>query len=368
MRRWLYGVALALCVPVSVRAQSVLPDWTVDGYRELNYPNSQYYTGYAIERIPTNASLANELKKIEDAARNAMAESIIVQIQSDAQLVTQRESQQTDGHLSEQIVSTYKQQISTSTNAKTVGVEVRSCYDPSSNLGYAFAFVEKARLGEYYKGQITLLLQRSEAMLEAVEELVRVGKKIPAREKCDEAAEVLKEADQYRILCSAVLGADEEALQSERYRTISRRIEQKRLSLEQSTRVYVTCTWKDRNYPEYEEQAAVVEALVKQALSRQDCSIVERDDAADFVLTMTASTTQRSDGSAAAYGIISYYANVQGTLRNCHTDKTVASFAVVNDPHAYAAGKTDAAAVAKAFQSASLQQVILEAVLPKISN
>ncbi len=367
MSRWLLRVALALCMPISTWAQSIVPDWTMDGYRESNYPNELYYTGFVIERIAADASLADELKKIEDAARNSMAESIIVQIQSNAQLITQRTSQQSGGHFSEQIVSSYKQQISTSTNAKTAGVEVRSYYDPLSNMGYAFAFVEKARLGEYYKNQIELMLQRTASILESVDELVRVGKKIPAREKCTEGINVLEEIEQYRTLYSVVIGANDAALQTDKYMTIQRLTEQKMLALEQSTRVYVTCTWNSKDYPEYDGQAIVVEDLVKQSLSRQECSIVDDSGSADFVLTMTASTTQRSDGSD-AYGIISYYANVQGVLKNCHTNKTVASFVILNDPHAYSAGKTDAVAISKAFKLQSLQNVIMNAIMPKIRN
>lgn len=249
----------------------------------------------------------------------------------------------------------------------TAGVEVRSYYDPSSNMGYAFAFVEKERLGEYYKNQIDLMLQRIVSIFESVDELVRVGKKIPAREKCTESMNVLKEIEQYRVLYSAVMGSNDAALQTDRYMTMLRLTEQKMLMLEQSTRIYVTCTWDGKDYPEYDGQAVVVEDLVKQSLSQQECSIVDHSDSADFVLTMTASTNQRSDGSD-AYGIISYYANVRGVLKNCHTNKTVASFVILNDPHVYSAGKTDAVAISKAFKLQSLQDEIMNAIMPKIKN
>lgn len=360
-------VVMAMCMPIYIWAQSVVPNWTTDGYRELNFPDELYYTGYVIERIPTDASLADELKKIEDAARNSMAESIIIHIQSNTQLVTQRESKQSGDHFSEQIVSSYKQRISTSTNAKTVGVEIRSYYDPSSNMGYAFAFVKKAKLGEYYKSQIELMLQKSESMLNTADELVNVGKKIPAREKCAEGMRLLDEIEQHRTMYTVVMGANEAALQTDRYMMLLRLTEQKMLSLEQSTRVYVTCVWNCKDYPEYEGQAAVVEDLVKQSLNKQECSIVDDDYSADFILSMTASTTQRSDGSD-TYGIISYYANVQGVLKNCRTNKTVSSFAILNDPHVYSAGKTEAVAVSKAFRLHSLQDVIMNAVMPKLKR
>ena len=367
MSRWFLCMVIAICMPTYLSAQSIMPDWTMDGYRDLKYPNGLYYTGFVVERISADASLADELKRVEDAARSSMAESIIVHIQSNAQLITQRESQQLGSNFSEQIVSSYKQQISTSTNAKTAGVEVRSFYDPSSNMGYAFAFVEKAKLGEYYKTQIELLLQKTESILEAVDDLVGFGKKIAAKEKCTEGRLVLDEIEQFRMLYSTVAGADDVALQTDKYTSILRMTEQKILMLEQSTRVYVSCVWNDKEHPEYEGQAVVIEDLVKQSLSQKECNIVDDSDSADYVLTMTASTSQRSDGSD-AYGIISYYANVQGILKNCSTDKTVASFAILNDPHAYSAGKTDAVAISKAFKLQSLQDVILNAIMPRIKN
>lgn len=367
MIRRLYCIVAAICMPICLWAQSVLPDWTIDGYRELNYPTEQYYTGYVIERISPNASLGDELKKIEDIARTSMAESIIVHIQSNAQLITQRDALQSNGQFSEQIISAYKQQISTSTNAKTAGVEVRSYYDPSLNMGYAFAFVQREKLGEYYKNQIELMLQKASAILESVDELVSVGKKIPAREKCTDGIKVLQDIEQFRVLYSVVIGANDIALQTDRYMATLRLTEQKMLALEQSTRVYVTCSWAAKNFPEYNGQAIVVEDLVKQSLSRQECSIVDDGSEADFILTMTASTSQRSDGSG-AYGIISYYANVQGTLKNCHTNKTVASFVILNNPHAYSAGKTDAVAISKAFKLESLYKEIMDAIMPKIKN
>ena len=355
------------CLPSSIFAQSSTPEWTNDTYREVNYPAEDYYTGYVFDRISPNISLTDALRNIETAARNTLAESIVVHIQSEAKMVMQSESQQSGGKFSEQIVSTYKQQISTSTNAKTAGVEVRSYYDSSQNIGYAFAFVKKDKLGDYYKNQIDLMLQKSELIIDSVDELVAVGKKIAAREKCAEGTNVLKEAEQYRIMYSVVTGANDSAMQTGRYTALLRLVEQKMLSLEQSTRVYVSCTWNCKDYPEHEGQAVVVEDLVKQSLSRQECSIVDDSNSADFILTMTASTSQRSDGSD-AYGIISYYANVQGILKNCHTNKTVASFAILNDPHVYSAGKTDTVAISKAFKSQSLQEVIINAIMPKIKN
>jgi hypothetical protein len=60
--------------------------------------------------------------------------------------------------------------------------------------------------------------------------------------------------------------------------------------------------------------------IIIQALSENDCSVTDNKEEADYELTLITSTTQRSDGKG-QYGIISYYANVKGSLYNRMTRK-----------------------------------------------
>ena len=369
MRR-LFLVAIALgatLLPSSLLAQGD-PLWVSEEYRRHTYPSESYYWGFSQDQLPMGGSLGSFLSSLEELARARLIEAIQVRINASSESVSESMSRQEGNAYHEQIRNAYRQQIETSTSAVAVGVEVMSHYNSASRTAYALAVVGRESLANYYGQRIDLLLTQVEGEWAAVAPLVEAGKKLLARERCLEALTQLEEVGAWQQLYVAVQShASEGVLQHERCEALKLRLQGDAIRLEQSTRLFLSCQWQCREFPEHKEQAEVVDQMLRAALSEHGCTWVDRPDQADFVLTLKISTSLRSDGSG-PYGVISYYANAVGQLYNCHLKRVVASISLQNDPRVYAGAGSHQLALRKAFQQQALREALLAVILPKIEN
>lgn len=358
-------------LPSVLYGQATAPMWTQDDYRETNYPADQWYVGFVRDKLKADDDIDELLKTLERNAQNQLAESIIVKIEGNTQVENASRNVQSGDNSEEQITVDYRQALRTATAATTVKSEVKSYYEPSTETLYAFAAVRQADLAAFYQKQIDLDLNRVETALSISEQLMAAGKKMSAFRKCEEASKLFVDVALYQDLLAAVnAGAGNESIQIARSNELQQTIAQTLINLEQSTFVYVNCLYEFKGRKDddaFSEDPGIICDVVKQALSENGCSIVDDKVEADYTLTFTAYTTQRSDGSGSR-GIVSYYANVKGILYNHLTQKKTADFAILNDSDAYAAGKTPEIAATKAFKLPTLKQKILDNILPKIKN
>jgi hypothetical protein len=362
-------VLLFAVLPLFVWGQTA-PMWTQDAYRERSYPAAEWYTGFVRDQLRAVADAGEALKALERDAQNQLAESIIVSIEGATQVENASTHVQNGNRSTEQITTGYRQAVHTATAATTVKSEVKSWRDPASGALYAFAAVRRADLAAYYPKQINNELNKVDVAVGTAEQLAAAGKKMSAFRQCSAAKETLDGVAHYQDLLTAVNAeAGEDALQSERSADLQRRLNQKLITLEQSTFVYVDCQYEYKGYKDdaFSEDPGILCDIITQALSENDCSIVEDPAEADYELTLTSSTTQRSNGKG-QYGVISYYANVKGALYNRLTGKKTVDFAILNDPDAYAAGRSAQDAATKAFKLPALKEKVLEKVLPKIKD
>jgi hypothetical protein len=333
--------------------------WIEETYRLHNYPATEWYTGFAQDRVSSGANIAGELKVIERNAQNSLAESIVVTVSSTSLTKTESAQWQSGTQMAEVSTMDYRQAIGTATTATTVKTETKSYYNPSTGAIYAFASVRRSDLAAFYARQIDVDLNKAEVAVEVARQLMAAGKKMSAYRKVEEARQTLAGIGSYRDLLVAVdAGTDESRLQSARGGELQRTVEQLLIDLEQSTFVYIDSSG---------DGMGIFSDILAAALSENGCSIVESPDEADYELTLSTSTAMRSDGSG-NYGIISYYANVKGTLYNRRTQKRVTEFSILNDPDAYSAGRSAEDAAAKAFRLPELKNKVLSKILPRISN
>ena len=346
------------------------PLWTDDGYRTNNYPADQWYTGFVRDRLVDGANVGSALSSLERVAQNQLAESIIVTIDGNTQVESSSTQWQSGTQRGEVIVTDYRQAVTTATTATTVKSDVRSYHDPATGVLYAFAAVKRSDLAAFYEKQIDIDLNKAEIAIEVSKQLVAAAKKMNAYRKVEEAKQILNKVNFYRDLLVAVNAeVGESGLQSDRGNRLRREVEKSLIDLEQSTTVYIDYRYEFKNYRDdaFSSDPGIFDEIIKQALSENDCSITDDVETADYVLTLVTSTTQRSDGSG-AYGIISYYANVRGSLYNRMTQKKMIDFSILNDPNAYATGRSPEDAATKAFKLIALRDQVLEKVLPKIKN
>jgi hypothetical protein len=344
---------LLLLVGISVVSygQSV-PDWTKEEWRDLNYPADKYYTGFVREKLQKGKDVGRALSLLESSAKNQLAESIIIKIEGNTKLIDNSTQQQIGNNRSETITTQYMQAVRTATSATAVGVEVKSYRDPSTGIMYAFAFAKRSNLTAFYSQQINVDLNKVESTLSVSEQLIAAGKKMQANGKCLEAQKILIGIASYQDLLTAVsAGTNESALQMQRTNSLRKKVEKQLIDLEQSTLVYLNCKYEFKGYKDdaFSSDPEIFRDIIAQALSENGCSITNDRENADYELNLITYTTCRSNGKD-KYGIISYYANVKGTLINLLTKKKLLDFSVLNDPDAYAAGKSPEAAATKAFK------------------
>jgi hypothetical protein len=336
------------------------PRWINDAWRESSYPKNVYYAAFLSEDATSRETPAQAQARMEIAVKRKVSENIRVQVRS------QQIMKEEDYGTVESSSAYNREEIQTSSDAEIIGLKVESYYDGAKKQIYAFAYVNKAELADYYHKQINLDLSKVDMALGISEQLIASGKKISASKKCSEVKEVFNDV----LYCQEILiaiGADKDVLQAGRSENLQRQVNQLLLNLEQSTFIYVDCQFEQKGgaHDVFVSDPGILCDMVKGAISENDCSVTDNKEEADYELTLIASTTQRSSGSG-QFGIISYYANVRGNLYNRLTRKKTIDFSILNDPDAYATGATPEAAATKAFKLPKLKDKLLDKILAKI--
>lgn len=358
-------IILIISFPAVLWGQEGDPLWLDDNYRDTNYSASVWYTGFAMDKLQGSEKLIEALQRVEDASRNKLVEQIQINIKSTS-VVNNQSTSITDGKKrSERIMIDYNQEIQTSTSASAVGVKVESHYDSNKKMLYAFAYVERNRLAEYYINQEKFIFNNIKENIVSIDNLATTGQKIKAHEQCCAIKQELQKAKEYRALITAIIGNS--SAYPDQYNTLSMEIERRLTELSQGTKVFIQCIWMCPKYPQYEHIAQEVTDRIGAIISENDCSTVPTLKEADYIIDLTLSTAQRSDGSD-KFGVISYYANVTGKITNTHTKKRVTGISLIQDARMYSAGKNESQAIAKAFNSQSFIKVMKETLLPGLTK
>jgi len=357
-------IFIVICTSLSsaIWGQSSVPQWIDSRSRSLMFPKETYYTGDMVGNRRSNETEAQAIVRVRQGAVGDLTSGIRAHVHSQA---TQNTRQDNSYNVSGEFASSTE--ISSQADVTNVKVEH---YVNREGVIHAFAYVKRVDLIVYYTKQISVDLGKVETALGVAEQLVSAAKKMSARRKIEEAKQILNGVSFYRDLLVAVDAlADESELQAKRSGSLQRTVEQRLIDLEQSTFVYMNCSHEYKGYKDdaFSSDPNILCDIVAQALSENECSVTDNKNEADYELTLVTSTTQRSDGTG-QYGIISYYANVRGTLYNRATRKTTANFSILNDPSSYSTGRSPEDAATKAFKRQELTDKVLEKILPKVKD
>ena len=364
-------ICLICVICMQIHAQQP-PEWTQSAHRESAYPAAEWYTGFAFNNLRAGENVATALSTLQQNALNAMTERIIVTVRSTSELTTTRQQRQSGGSTEEEINRDYRQAVQTATTATTVNTDVRTHYNAATGEIFAFAAVRRSELAAFYRRQLNVDLNRAETAVGVSEHLVEAGRKISAREKVMEARATLADVYSYIDMLAAVsaTAADQSDLQLDRAGDLMRTVERLLIHLEQSTFVYIACSHEQRGgrNDAFSSDPGIFCDIIAQALTQNDCAITDSREEADFILTLVTSTTMRSDGVTGQFPILTYYANVRGTLFNRATNRQTASFTILNDADAYEEGRDPQDAATRAFNLPALRNKVLESILPRIRN
>ena len=360
------AVVSLLLFSVTAKAQGTAPLWIDGDVRNVQYPQEIYYSGFAEISVAQNETQEAAMVRARQRAMGELSDRVRVMVNSQK---TQTDISLQGSDMDEQFRSKFTAVVQTGSTAELTGSKMESWYNSQTRTAYAFAYVSREQLATYYRAQLNVDLNKAETAIAVAEEQVRAGKKMSARRKVDEARKVFADVNFYRDLLVAVNPqADETSLQTQRGSDLQRTAERLYMKLEQSTFVYMECSHEFRGERDdaFSSDPGILCDIIAQALSENECSITENREEADFELTLITSTSMRSSGGNNA--LLSYYANVRGTLYNHATNRRTAEFNIFNDADAYSAARNPHEAATRAFRKPELKEKVMNSILPRIKN
>lgn len=338
------------------------PLWLDADVRNLQFSTETYYTGFA-EIIVSDGNFTKATELAKQTALGELSERVIVSVNAETKSETKSETtNENNSGQSEKIRSKFVSTIFTNSKTEIAGSSLETYTDKVIKTVSAFVRVRKSDLYIYYKNLIDRNLNKIDSDLSAMEDLISAGKKMSARRKVENAQYILTDISYLQYIVMAI-NADENVMQTRRTNTLQQIVNQKLIALEKSTYVFLNCLWEGNK----NENPNLICGIITQALSVNDCSITNNSNEADYELTLIASTTQRSDASA-RNGVISYYANLRGTLYNHHTQKNTVEFIIINDVDCYAVGRNAQDAITKAFLLPELKNKIIGQIITKLND
>jgi len=353
---------LCLWASVAVNAQTNLPIWVHDVYRRINYPPEFWHTGFMQDRLRTNENANTMLRTMERDAINKLAESIIITVESETQV----------DNISNTGAANLNQKVKTFTSATLINLDVNSYYDPSTGMLYAFAAIKRSDLAAYFQQQLNADMGKAETAVKVLKQYIVSGSKSSARSKIKEINRLFDDIRFYTTMISMANPDDLDKQQNTspaKIDELNRSFQQLLFGFDTNIIVYINCRMEqkgDKN-DAFKKDPGILCGIITQALNENECIITKDITKADYELNLITSTTVRSDGND-AYGIISWYANVRGSLFDRHEKKQLVDFIVMNDKNVYAAGKSPEDAATKAFKLPALKNIIMDKILPIINN
>jgi hypothetical protein len=368
LRIYLILICLVLAVLSGVaQAQAASPAWMNADERQRLYPAQEWFTGLASGRLETGANAPDSRRAVENAAKSALAESILATVKGDWQSIDTL-SQKTDGSgVSETFSTQTRQAVQITTKVTIPNLKTQLYEVPGKKEIYAFAAVKCVDLAVFLSEQIKMDLAKAETAMTIAKQQKSAGEKKRASERVEEAKQLLADINSYRTLLLSVNAAmnmaHESGLQTDRVNKLYSEIE--RLLTELNITVYMDCRHEFKNSKDdaFRTDPRIFCGIITQALSENACHLKSDLNDADYVLTLITSTTQARDGRG-EFRVLAYYANVEASLYNRVTKKDVMSFSI----REYGDGNSPELAATKAFRRKELKEEAMEKILSAIKN
>jgi len=295
---------LILFLAVSIFAQGLAPEWVDESWRLSHYPKSEWYTGFATDRVMKGQPDSKAYQAVEKNAQSKLSESIVVTVQgSSAVQISSKQTQK-----GETINRNYDQNIKTASNAVLAKVETRSYFDKKSGYIYGFAVVRKKDLAEFYSARINGLFSFAESEFSLASQLAETGKKKSALNKMKAIEDSLLKVSYWENFLQTVSSG---ATAYSRSAEILQKINTARIALENSTGIHLNVSGS-----EYvaEELPAVMQE------KGCNCSITETAAEADYAITVKA---KLSRCNKADFEQIYCWANASVSVFNSKTKKNI---------------------------------------------
>ncbi len=127
-------------------ALAQVPEWVNASYRSSNYSSSSYLVGFAEITDVDKKDIDTQLKDLEANTKAKLIESVKVDVKS----VSTSNVSDFNGQISDY----FNQKTTSQSNLQLIGLITESYYDKKNKKAYAFSYVNKMKMAEYYRSEI----------------------------------------------------------------------------------------------------------------------------------------------------------------------------------------------------------------------
>jgi hypothetical protein len=358
MRKHISKYLLLTCIlfPCLALAQGNTPDWVDSGWRSGEYPQGEYYTGFAVVSVTATEGFEKAVNRAKQSAIGELSDRVRVLVSSEKKLADVSIS---GSDMEERFRSLFQSEVRTSSQAEVVGSKVKTYYNERKREVYAFAYVSRTELAAYYRKQISLYLNKVDGTLASASELAEKGIKIKARKQCEEAIQYFVTVAYAQDLLTAIdTQADDAILQQIRSERLRNRLIQTIIDLENSIYVYVEC----KEIVDGEKVVYIADKLPALLTSNDcGCNFTTDKDQADYVIKVDVYLDRCNDAGG---GTVFCWADATVSIFNTYTQKTLKP--KIDEAKGGWTNKNYVKAGEEAFDE--LAKKIAEKVIPLIKN
>lgn len=298
-----------------VYALNDAPVWLDMDVRNIQYPQHSYYTGYSEVFVGNNETREQAVDRAKQKAVGELSGKIRVFVDTENKSLDISTS---GTEFEEKINSVFVSSVKTASQASVVDYKIDTYYDARTNLIYAFAYVGKSELRNYFRSQISLYLDKVAASLATATELLGKGYKMKARNECIAVAENFAIVEYSQDLLTAIdEDADEPVLQKQRSEYLRNELIQTIADLENSIYLYLDCK-ELVNGQSVVHIADRLPGIIMQ--NGCGCSFTDSQDNADYIIRIEAKLSRCQD---APDNIVFCYAFATVSVVNTVNKKTV---------------------------------------------
>lgn len=256
------------------------PSWYDHDLRRLDYPDSEYFTGYAESTPMSGERVEVATQRLKDAARVEALSTIRVHVKNNTTNNALSQTLRSSEGTFRQSMREFTSSTTTTVDIKIPGLQIEAWQNPQTNTIAAFAYVKKSTLIRQLEKQIAVTLTKVEMALDQIDQLIATGQKLQARSAAEKALPLFAEVDEAQKLLVAVdADATEESLMLTETRALQQRLMAMVAHLKNALTICIQCDASifGTNYP-------TLSSTLQGHLSKLGCNFVSDPTTADWVI------------------------------------------------------------------------------------
>lgn len=299
-------VLILLFVAQLLSAQSSpAPDWTDTHRREMMYPASTYYTGFAFAHLEKGESVEATSARLKNSARAEVVSSIVVTVNQ----TTERylENQQRDQSV--QTTDIFRSGTITESGIKDIpGMSIDTWHNAKTGDVMAFAYVKTTDLLRKLGKRITVNTTKIEMGLATISDMVANGNKSEAKQQLMAINSIFSDIENDQKVMLAIDGTlEDEDIALSKVNNLRKQYQQWQNELKNGIAIYLTCQADmfGNNYP-------ILANTIKGELSKGGVSFVNAPDLADWAIYIKAKAREYNAHTNGDY--TTYFTQTEATI------------------------------------------------------